>query len=166
MLEHRRWLQFGAGRCAQSPIDMIAADGSAVVPCEYSVRIGCHARARADHASGAAHRWALTSASASNIAGVCSRRAIVRAPSRAATKTAALEDARAAAKPHPLKCAAIISVETTNPRATRWVSSASSAGSSFARFCIRHPYWKSEATISAAIWLGVETESRGQIRVP
>jgi len=41
MLEHRRWLQFGAGRCAQSPIDMIAADGSAVVPCE-SVRIGCH----------------------------------------------------------------------------------------------------------------------------
>lgn len=100
--------------------------------------------------SGAAHLWTLTSASASNIAGVRSRRAIVRAPSRAATNAAAVEDARAGAKPHPLKCSATISVESTNPRAIRLVSSASSAGSSFARFCIRHPYWKSEATISAA----------------
>ena len=64
-----------------------------------------------DHPSEAAHLWALTSASASNIAGVRSRRAIVRAPSRAATNAAAVEDARAGAKPHPLKCSATISVE-------------------------------------------------------
>ena len=73
-----------------------------------------------DHPSGAAHLWTLTSASASNIAGVRSRRAIVRAPSRAATNAAAVEDARAGAKPHPLKCSATISVESTNPRATVW----------------------------------------------
>ena len=79
--------------------------------------------------SATSHFRRLTSASASKIAGVRCRRATVRAPSRAATKADETADALGEVKPHSRKC---------------------DAGSSFARFCMRHPYSKSEAIISAA----------------
>src|SRR5476651_719107 len=110
---------------------MRSSIGSPVFPYRYSVRIDFPSPSETldlDHPSEAAHLWALTLASASNIAGVRSKRAIVRAPSTAATSAAAVEDARSGLKPHPLKCPATTSVESTNPRATRLVSSASSAG--------------------------------------
>jgi|GEM_PF-5225750 len=90
------------------------------------------------------------SASALKTAGVRSRRAIVRAPSSPATNADAVDVARAGERPDALKCAAMILVESAKPLATRSVNSASSAGSSLARFCMRHPYLKSVPTISAA----------------
>ena len=54
-----------------------------------------------NHPSRGANLWTLTSASASNIAGVRSRRAIVRAPSRAATSAAAVVAARASETASP-----------------------------------------------------------------